>query len=84
MPASVPGDVQAWFAAKTAARPGSEVRCNEVYAAYRAWCEGRGETPVSLTKFGTLTKGALGIPYREKSKRGYYVGIEIAPGARLN
>jgi hypothetical protein len=84
MPASVPGDVQAWFASKTVARPGSEVRSNEVYAACRAWCEGRGETPVSLTKFGMVTKGALGVPYREKSNRGYYCGIEIAPGARLN
>ncbi len=36
----------------------------------------------SLTKFGKLMKGELGVEYVEKLKRGYYEGVALT-GAGL-
>ena len=55
------------------------------YAAYRSWCIEMGKEPISLTAFGTIMKGELGVAYEEKpkSKRGFYVGIALVSAPKL-
>src|SRR5262249_29292313 len=77
------GDVREWFRSRTAARPGSAARVNECYAAYVEWCKAANLEAVSLTKFGTVMKGELGVEYIEKSKRGYYDGIVLKGGLKV-
>jgi hypothetical protein len=75
------GDVREWHKSRTAARPGNLLRVNECYAAYVQWCKSRDLEAASLTKFGGLMKGELGISYLEKSKRGYYQDIALTGAA---
>jgi hypothetical protein len=77
------GDVREWHKSRTAARAGHRVRVNEVYAAYAEWSKQCGLEAVSLTKFGTVMKGELGVGYAEKSKRGYYTDIALVPALRV-
>ena len=77
------GGVREFFEARTASHRGNEIRCNEVRAAYEEWCHDRGIDAVTLTRFGTIAKGELGITYVERSKRGYYVGIALTETPRL-
>ena len=42
-----------------------------------------GKDPVSLTAFGTIVKGDLGVAYEEKSKRGFYLGIALVSAPKL-
>jgi hypothetical protein len=75
------GSVRDWFNSRTTARAGHLVRVNECYSAYVEWCKAAGLEAASLTKFGTVMKGELGVEYIEKSKRGYYVGIGLKGAA---
>jgi hypothetical protein len=70
-------DGREWFKSRTTARPGNLVRCKDTYEAYCGWSTDRGETPMSLTAFGTLLKGELGVGYVEKSRRGFYTSIAL-------
>jgi hypothetical protein len=74
VPAGV-GDVREFFESRTTARKGHDLRTGEVYDAYKAWCAGASQEPVSLTRFGTTAKGELGIAYAERSRRGYYCNL---------
>ena len=75
------GSVRDWFNSRANARAGHLVRVNECYSAYVEWCKAAGLEAASLTKFGTVMKGELGVEYIEKSKRGYYVGIGLKGAA---
>jgi hypothetical protein len=77
------GDVREWHSVRTAARPGNLLRVNECYAAYAEWCKERGAEACSLTKFGTVMKGELGVEYIEKSKRGYYAGFALKGALKI-
>jgi hypothetical protein len=77
------GDVREWHNSRTTARADSLVRVNECYAAYVEWCKSRKIEACSLTKFGTVMKGDLGVGYVEKSKRGYYSGIALTGGLKV-
>ena len=79
------GDVREWKESRTVARPGSQVKPGDAYSAYKWWCIEMGKEPVSLTAFGTIMKGELGVLYEEKpkSKRGYYVGIALVGAPKL-
>ena len=71
-------DARDWHNSRILARPGNLVRVRDAYEAYCAWCGDRKATPISLTAFGTLMKGELGVAYVEKSKRGFYVDVALA------
>jgi len=75
--------VREWKESRTVARLGSKVKPGEAYAAYESWCAEIGKEPVSLTAFGTIMKGELGVIYEEKSKRGFYVGIALVGTPKL-
>jgi hypothetical protein len=77
IPAGDVGNIREWYEVRTIGRPGHEIRCNEAFDAYSAWCKERGSAPVSLTRFGTFMKGDLGVKYRERSKRGYYLDVAL-------
>ncbi len=77
------GDVREWKATRTVARPDGKVKPGDAYAAYRGWCAETGREPVSLTAFGTTMKGALGVVYEERSKRGFYLGLGLVSVPRL-
>src|SRR5262249_55620392 len=77
------GDVREWHSARTAARPGNLLRVNECYSAYVEWCKERGLSGASLTKFGTMMKGELGVSYVERSKRGYYEGFALKGALKI-
>ena len=72
-------NVRDWFKSRTAGRPGNLVRVRDTYATYCAWAKEREVEPMSLTAFGTLLKGELGVGYVGKSKRGFYTGIALIP-----
>ena len=69
------GSVREWKECRTTARADSRMKPGDAYSAYKSWCAENDKEPVSLTAFGTLMKGDLGVSYEEKNKRGFYVGI---------
>ena len=71
------GDVREWHKSRILRRLGNLVRVRDAFEAYSAWCEDSGLKPVSLTAFGTVMKGDLGVGYIEKSKRGFYQDIAL-------
>jgi hypothetical protein len=77
------GDVREWKATRTVVRPDGKVKPGDAYAAYRGWCAETGQEPVSLTAFGTTMKGALGVVYEERSKRGFYLGLVLVSVPKL-
>jgi hypothetical protein len=77
------GSVREWKDSRTVARADGRVKPGDAYAAYRGWCAENGQEPVSLTAFGTTMKGALGVAYEERSKRGFYVGIALVGAPKL-
>jgi phage/plasmid-associated DNA primase len=77
------GDVREWKESRTAARPGSKVEPSDAYAAYKEWCTEAGKEPVSLTAFGTIMKGDLGVLYEEKNKRGFYLDLALVGAPKL-
>ena len=70
-----------WHKSRTAARGDS--KRGDAYKAYCEWCMAQGKDPVSLTAFGTIMKGELGVIYEEKNKRGWYVGIALVSAPKL-
>ena len=51
------------------------VKASALYRAYNSWSESRGESPLSMTRFGTrLTERGIG---RVKNSVMYYVGIAL-------
>ena len=77
------GDVREWKESRTVGRPGSKVKPGDAYTNYKEWCIEIGKDPVSLTAFGTIMKGILGVAYEEKSKRGFYLRIALVCGPKL-
>ncbi len=77
------GSVREWKESRTTARPGSKVKPGDAYGAYKAWCIETGKEPVSLTAFGTIMKGELGVQYEEKNKRGFYLDIALVSAPKL-
>jgi hypothetical protein len=75
--------VREWKESRTAARSGSKVKPGDAYAAYKDWCVENGKGPVSLTAFGTIMKGELGVLYEEKNKRGFYLDIALVGAPKL-
>ena len=70
-------DAREWFKSRTTVRPGNLIRVRDTYETYCDWSKERGTAPMSLTAFGTLLKGELGVGYVEKSKRGFYTDIAL-------
>jgi hypothetical protein len=70
-------EAREWFKSRTITRAGNLVRVRDTYEAYCTWSKDRGVAPMSLTAFGTLLKGDLGVGYVEKSKRGFYTDIAL-------
>jgi len=70
-------EAREWFKSRTITRSGNLVRVRDTYEAYCTWSKDRDATPMSLTAFGTLLKGDLGVGYVEKSKRGFYTDIAL-------
>ena len=66
-------------------RVGMRIKPADAYQAYKGWCAEQGKLPVSLTAFGTIMKGELGVAYDEKpgSKRGWYLDLALVSAPRL-
>ena len=77
------GDVREWKESRTVRRSGSKVKPGDAYTNYKEWCIEMGKDPASLTAFGTIMKGDLGVAYEEKSKRGFYLGIALVSAPKL-
>jgi hypothetical protein len=77
------GSVRQWMQSRTVARPDSKVKPAAVYDGYTAWCAEQGEAPITQTAFGNTMKEELGVPYEEKNKRGFYLGIALVGTPKL-
>jgi hypothetical protein len=77
------GDVREWKESRAVPGSGSKVKPGDAYAAYEAWCAEMRKEPVSLTAFGTIMKGELGVLKEEKNKRGFYLGIALVGTPKL-
>jgi predicted transcriptional regulator len=77
------GSVRQWLQSRTVARPDSKVKPAAVYDGYTAWCAEQGKAPITQTAFGNTMKKELGVPYEEKNKRGFYLGIALVGTPKL-
>lgn len=74
--------VREFIESRTTARPGSRIRCGEVYKAYQEWCDEQGISPVTLTRFGMEAK-ALGVGWDNRNNRPCYLDIALVGGLKV-
>ena len=61
--------------------PGSQLRANQLYLAYKTWCEKEGIRAVSGTSFGSRMKSGRGIDHvKDRNKCVWYQGLKLKCG----
>jgi hypothetical protein len=73
-------DLSAFLGDRSTRAPGERVQASTFYGDYKAWKTGRGETPVSVQRFGGVMMRELGIEKRKMGDgKNWYHGLRLNP-----